>query len=61
MSNFNQLYCEKCKLIYGRKSTGLLLNCTQCGEKLGLKSFNPWPKIIGDREWEPGLYFLLQS
>ncbi|MFH1792144.1 MAG: hypothetical protein ABH819_00685 [Patescibacteria group bacterium] len=39
-------YCENCKLIWGKKSTGLVMVCNKCGSKLALKSFNPWPTFV---------------
>ena len=47
MNKYARPYCKNCKLIWGRYSIGLVLKCTKCGQPLILKSFNPWPKIIG--------------
>ena len=41
--SYKRLYCKKCKSIYS--SSRLLsqkYNCDKCGNKLKLKSFNPW-------------------
>ena len=47
MDKYARPYCENCNLIWGRYSIGLVLNCTECEQPLILKSFNPWPKMIG--------------
>ena len=39
-------YCPSCKLIWGKQSIGLVMNCTKCGQRLILKSFNPTPIYI---------------
>jgi hypothetical protein len=44
---YDRPYCENCKLIYGKGSMGIILKCTKCGRPLILKSFNPYPKVIG--------------
>lgn len=35
-------YCTTCKLLWGKQSIGTVLNCTKCGRRLVLKSFNPY-------------------
>jgi len=47
MNRYTRPYCEYCKVLYGKQSIGLILKCTRCDHPLILKSFNPWPKIIG--------------
>ncbi len=47
MDKYSRLYCGNCKLIYGIGATSYLRNCTECGHPLQIKSFNPWPKVIG--------------
>ncbi len=47
MNKYSRPYCKNCKLIWGRYSIGFVLKCTKCGQPLILKSFNPWPQIIG--------------
>jgi hypothetical protein len=44
MSKYQRLYCESCKLIWGKKSFSLVLNCTKCNKPLIKKKFNPWMK-----------------
>ena len=39
-------YCEDCKIFWGKQKIGLVMNCTKCGRKLILKSFNPWPLYV---------------
>jgi len=39
-------YCENCKIFWGKQNIGLVMNCTKCGRKLILKSFNPWPLCV---------------
>lgn len=44
---YRRPYCKFCKIIWGKKNIGLVLNCTKCKRSLSLKSFNPWPKTLG--------------
>ena len=47
MNKYARPYCKYCKVLYGKQSIGIVLNCTKCGRSLILKSFNPWLKTIG--------------
>lgn len=39
-------YCNRCKLIWGKRSIGSVLKCTKCGQNLILKSFNPLSQLL---------------
>lgn len=39
-------YCENCKLIWGSRSIGFIMICGKCGQRLILKSFNPWNQCL---------------
>lgn len=36
-------YCDRCRVIYERRAAIPPAQCTKCGNRLRIKSFNPWP------------------